>query len=177
MTAVHQFTPDRSGGHGRFWGRAGERLSEEELHRRRTARAYRRSQEQQIAEEAEQAAHRGWRLGLVAPWRITTALDAGSHKGPEVDIACGTKEPAVDEWEAGTRYPTFEQLKLLAELTGYRVDWFIHTDEPVDVRQTTMWGHMSKRERQRWREPVLMFTDDAVANCPGTADCLATHLF
>jgi hypothetical protein len=42
-------------------------------------------------------------------------------EGPEVDIACGAKEPDVDRWEEGELYPTWEQLVLLAELTGHLV--------------------------------------------------------
>ncbi|MCZ9635268.1 hypothetical protein [Rhodococcus sp. BH5] len=67
-----------------------------------------------------------------------------------MDIACGTEEPTVDEWEAGQRYPTFEQLLLLAELTGFPVDWFTRTDEPLDIPHTTLWMHMTEREREQW---------------------------
>ncbi|MDH6284340.1 hypothetical protein [Prescottella agglutinans] len=132
---------------------------------------------ERVAQEAEREAYEGWRLGLVAPWRITAALNLGDHYGPEVDVACGTEEPAVDQWEAGTRYPTFEQLKLLAELTGRRVDWFVQTEKPLDVRSTSLWGHLTKRERERWKPPLLTFTSAAVAECPGTSDYLETHLF
>lgn len=160
-----------------FWGRAGHRLTENEQRRRRQARAYRRRQEHKGREKATEVARRGWELGLVAPWRITAALDSGGHEGPDVDIACGAEEPAVDEWEAGTRYPTFEQLTLLAELTGYGISWFVETDEPIDIRSTTMWGHMNKRAREQWKDPILVCSDDAIGACPGTADYLETHLF
>lgn len=62
-------------------------------------------------------AYEHWSTGALAPYRITRALDAAELYGPEVDIACGAQEPAVDEWEAGTRYPWFEQLLALAALT------------------------------------------------------------
>jgi hypothetical protein len=62
--------------------------------------------------------------GEVKPWRITQALDVGSHYGPEVDIACGVVEPAVDEWESGARYPTFVQVLLLARLTDVSPAFF-----------------------------------------------------
>lgn len=162
---------------GRYWGKAGERLTSAEHLRRRAARSVQRAQRKQRDDRAASAAHRGWKLGVVAPWRITHALDAGGHEGPDVDIACGTEEPAVDEWEAGQRYPTFEQLLLLAELTGFPVDWFTRTDEPLDIRTTTLWMHMTKREREQWKDPITVFSDDAVANCPGTVDYLDTHLF
>lgn len=64
----------------------------------------------------------------ITPSRITMALDAGDHYGPEVDVACGGAEPMVDEWEAGLRQPTAEQVELLAELTGFAVVWFTQPD-------------------------------------------------
>lgn len=70
-----------------------------------------------------QKAEVAWRRGEVRPDRITYALDAAELWGPEVDRACGVEEPAVDEWEAGTRYPTWEQLCALARLCGV-TPWF-----------------------------------------------------
>ena len=58
------------------------------------------------------------------PERITTALDRRGLYGPEVDEALGGCEPMVDEWEAGTRVPTFEQIERLAALTGFAVSFF-----------------------------------------------------
>ncbi len=37
----------------------------------------------------------------ITPSRITLALDAGDHYGPEVDVACGGVAPMVDAWAAG----------------------------------------------------------------------------
>ncbi|HXH77144.1 hypothetical protein [Nocardioides sp.] len=61
----------------------------------------------------------------VYPNRITIALDAGGHEGPEVDAACLAAEPAVDQWEAGQAVPTWEQLVALSELTGVAVEFFL----------------------------------------------------
>jgi hypothetical protein len=58
------------------------------------------------------------------PERITTALDIRQLYGPEVDQALGGEEPMVDEWEAGVRVPTFEQMQRLAVLTGFPVKFF-----------------------------------------------------
>ncbi|MBM4574848.1 hypothetical protein GS896_27710 [Rhodococcus hoagii] len=175
---VLHFTSSRDGlSSPSSWGRAGVRLTVSDQLRRRAAATHRRHQQRRDAQRSLEVAHQGWKLGLVAPWRITHALDAGNHQGPEVDIACGAEEPAVDEWEAGVRYPTFEQLTLLAELTGYAVDWFVRTDEPLDIRATTMWAHMTRREREQWTDPILTCADAAVEQCPGTEDYNATHLF
>lgn len=61
---------------------------------------------------------------LIYPERITQALDMCDLDGPEVDIACGGVEPMVDEWEAGTRVPTLDQLGRLSFLTGFPVGFF-----------------------------------------------------
>lgn len=80
-----------------------------------------RARYRQVA--AEQQRERGsdrltvyqdWQHGRVVPHRITMALDLHGHHGPEVDAACGVEEPAVDMWEAGTLYPSWEQLQALA---------------------------------------------------------------
>jgi hypothetical protein len=68
------------------------------------------------AAQSWQQARRAWEAGLIVPHRITLALDARGLYGPDVDLECGALEPAVDEWEAGTRYPTWEQLLKLARL-------------------------------------------------------------
>lgn len=67
------------------------------------------------------------------PERITTALDVRGLYGPEVDIACGAEEPDVDRWEDPNDplLPTAEQVKLLAELTGYPVLFFYTPLKPA----------------------------------------------
>lgn len=129
----------------------------------------------QLHERAEQARRRreardAWAAGRVVPHRITLALDIHSLYGPEVDQACGAEEPAVDEWEEGVRYPTWEQLQALAELTGYPVEFFlmpkdgrIHAFGPDDV------VFICDRSKRNWNprveipEPVLTFTPGAIA--------------
>lgn len=60
----------------------------------------------------------------MSPRAITAALDMRALYGPEVDRACGVEEPAVDEWQAGQRYPSWEQLEALARLTEFLVEFF-----------------------------------------------------
>lgn len=64
------------------------------------------------------------RGGRPYPERITAALDVRGLYGPDVDLACGAAEPAVDRWETGEEVPSMEQLQLLAELTAYPVSFF-----------------------------------------------------
>src|SRR4051794_18501016 len=64
------------------------------------------------------------------PSRITAALDARGMYGPGVDEACGVREPAVDQWEAGTLIPTAEQIRKLSVLTGYPVEFFYKPPMP-----------------------------------------------
>lgn len=66
------------------------------------------------------------------PDRITAALDIRGLYGPEVDLACGVEEPAVDLWEAGELVPTAEQVEALARLTGFPVRFF-YTPSTVKV--------------------------------------------
>lgn len=114
----------------------------------------------------EQQAYRAWAAGHVIPDRITTALNAEGLYGPEVDLACGVEEPAVDEWEAGVRYPSWEQLKALAALCGVTPSMF--TVDP----QVILTGHVficdrSKRKNGcqvvERRNPVMAFTAEAIA--------------
>lgn len=67
------------------------------------------------------------------PQRITTALDIRGLYGPEVDVACGAEEPAVDRWEDPNDplLPTAEQVELLAKLTGYPVLFFYLRPTPA----------------------------------------------
>ena len=58
------------------------------------------------------------------------ALDLRGLDGPDVDVACGAVEPAVDLWECGIETPTAEQVKLLAELTGVTPAYFYSPIEP-----------------------------------------------
>jgi hypothetical protein len=58
------------------------------------------------------------------PERITMALTLCDLYGPEVDEALGGEEPMVDEWEAGVRVPSVDQMRALAKLTGFPVKFF-----------------------------------------------------
>ena len=99
-------------------------------------------------------AHDAWRRGLVKPWRITLALDAKGLYGPEVDEACGVAEPFVDQWEAGERYPTWEQLQALADLTGCTPAFFMVDAPMLMASQTTMRFHISPAELADEKPPV-----------------------
>jgi transcriptional regulator with XRE-family HTH domain len=121
-------------------------------------RGYARYLSQRDTERAREA----WERGQVIPHRITTALDLRALYGPEVDAACGVEEPAVDEWEQGVRYPTWEQLLALAELTGFPVKFFTNMlpCAPIRACDTTLAFHT--RGHLEGREPVLAFTPEAI---------------
>lgn len=136
------------------WGKAGQRLSAAGRPvpnpRRLAAELGRQARERNLRES-----FRRWRDGLVVPNRITTALDMRDLYGPTVDIACRAREPEVDQWEAGERYPRWDQLVALAVLTGHAPGWFTLTDPPLPVRSTSLWFHMTKAEQAEWkRQPV-----------------------
>ncbi|HZN71229.1 MAG TPA: hypothetical protein VFC00_06045 [Micromonosporaceae bacterium] len=90
--------------------------------RDRYAKAQQRQEEQRLLAEARPV-----------PARITIALDFRGLEGPEVDIACGAEEPAVDLWECGVEVPTAEQVRLLADLTGFPIVSFYLPVEPGPV--------------------------------------------
>jgi hypothetical protein len=74
------------------------------------------------------------RSATPVPARITWALDLRELYGPEVDVACGVVEPAVDQWETGELVPTAEQIVLLAALTDFPVEFFYAPVEPGTTR-------------------------------------------
>lgn len=80
--------------------------------------------------QARQETERLLRDRRPVPARITLALDVGGFEGPEVDVACGAVEPAVDLWECGAETHTAGQVKLLAALTGFPVSYFYMPVEP-----------------------------------------------
>lgn len=173
----------------RRWGKAGVRLDSEQARKERAeankarllaegrqrtqaaraaaastipsaqSRGYERYLERRELEVARQA----WQQGRVIPYRITTALDIRALYGPEVDQACGVEEPAVDQWEAGELYPTWEQLLALAELTQFPVKFFTNMLEctPIDASDTSMRFHVPGCDERA--EVVLAFTPEAIA--------------
>lgn len=124
------------------WGKAGHRLTEQEVAVRAHAAASRRNRRQTRREADDAVAYRLWRAGELRPYRITIALNAQGLYGPEVDVACGAREPDVDLWEAGKLYPTWEQLLLLADLTGVTARSLCSKDpEPLRVEDTSLRFH------------------------------------
>ena len=109
------------------WGRAGVRLTQQEIAAKRAKAGQRRL----VREQDDEVAYKLWRAGQIHPFRITMALDARRLCGPQVDAACGAAEPDVDLWEAGKLYPTWEQVRLLAELCGVPPRFFAEKDRPL----------------------------------------------
>lgn len=111
------------------WGKAGQRLTESQKQQRRHRIMRRKQMDRDMLTEAR----RRWEEQHILPCRITMALDLKGLHGPDVDKQCGTEEPAVDMWEAGTRYPTWEQYLALAELTHQPLAFFWQPIEPEDM--------------------------------------------
>lgn len=150
----------------RRWGKAGQRLTAEEA-RAADARAARRRYDDALAAQRD---YRLWAAGEVVPARITTALDAAGLDGPEVDEACGAREPDVDMWEAGLLYPTWEQLCLLADLTGCTPGFFTFRYQSVPFEATSLRFHRIGGKPVDWRQPPLVpcFTPEAIAAMKAT---------
>lgn len=124
------------------------------------ARAVARAQASEEQRKLDLAtAKRRWRDGELYPWRITAALDYRGLYGPEVDEACGVKEPCVDMWEDGHLYPTWEHLCALAELTQFPVIFFTIETEHLPFEATSMVFHTKPKDRPD--PPVLEFLPEA----------------
>lgn len=147
----------------RVWGKAGQRLTEREVDQRRRARGFEHVAWEQHRAARVAEARRNWEAGKVAPWRITHAL--GDLNGPGVDLACGVVEPTVDHWELGIVYPTWRQLELLAELTGYPVGFFCLDDRPILASETSLAYHSKPSQiRDADEEMARRFLPEAVAS-------------
>lgn len=147
----------------RKWGRAGERLGPDGERRRRELHAA-ANRTAASRREDNRVAFQRWRAGQVCPTRITMALDLRQLYGPDVDRACKAKEPEVDQWEAGERYPRWEQLCALADLTGFTPRWFTINDQdsgPIPLWRTSIWFHMPAAERRAYerhhRPPIMTY--------------------
>jgi hypothetical protein len=95
--------------------------------------------------------HPGGRLPV--PARITLALDLRELYGPEVDRACGVQEPAVDQWELGVLVPTPAQIRALAKLTGFPLEYF-YEPAPPPVAAIICWRGGKKGMGKRHCERV-----------------------
>lgn len=140
----------------RRWGKAGQRLTEEEIQARKRSAAPLRAR--RAADE--QAAYRLWRAGELRPHRITVLLNAHGLYGPEVDEACGAAEPDVDLWEAGKLYPTWEQTKLLAKLVGVTPMGLLGGGPDLRAEATSLRFHIPDYEEE---PTVWRFTPEAIA--------------
>ncbi|KAF0964935.1 MULTISPECIES: hypothetical protein [Rhodococcus] len=105
--------------------------------------------------EPDSDEHDLWQAGKLVPWYISHLLDSGRHSGPTVDIACHAEEPAVDLWEAGQLYPTWDQTVALARLLDVRVRDLTHPDARPH--------HHTNRPQRRLRDmAILSFEPSAV---------------
>ena len=143
----------------RRWGAAGVRLTDDEVRKRDAAAAARAVPRAARRRRDDEIAYELWRAGAVRPCWLTYALDQHDLYGPKVDRACGVEEPAVDLWEEGRRYPTWEQLVALARLCGVTPRMLTRLDEPLPWSATSMRFHA----REPATPPVLAFDPAAVA--------------
>lgn len=125
----------------RRWGKAGQRLDPGEADRRRREAVARRNRNELSRAADDAVAYRLWRAGEVRPYVITQALNARGLAGPQVDIACGAREPDVDLWEAGKLYPTWEQLLLLAKLVGVTPRFLCQRGSELRISDTSLRFH------------------------------------
>jgi hypothetical protein len=128
------------------WGKAGERLSPEDIARRDNANAAARGRSLAIRQTNMEKARLLWLHGMVRPYRITMFLDANDLYGPEVDAACGVDEPTVDLWEAGKVYPTWDELQALARLCMVQPITFCSDAPAIRAIETSLRYHLRASE-------------------------------
>lgn len=144
------------------WGKAGVRLTDGQLAARRADAVRSKARHDFILRKNLELAHTKWRMGLMVPHNITSALNCHDLYGPDVDTACGAAEPDVDLWEAGKLYPSWDQACLLAELTMRQPVWFMAPRMSLTVWETSMRFHWPNRF-ERDPIPVSVFTPAALA--------------
>lgn len=158
----------------RRWGKAGVRLTEREAASIDFRNACRAVKAAEWAERDERQGYEAWKAGRIRPYLITHALNRRGLYGPEVDEACGTEEPAVDEWEAGARYPTWPQFKALAALTMYPLGFFTRNANLIPFEATSLRFHLKPGQKPP-PEPVLCFEPEAIWAVTGTSPCPWCH--
>jgi hypothetical protein len=140
----------------RKWGKAGERLDPVEAARRAARAVAERQARQERRAESDRVAREKWAAGLLVPNAITLALDLHGLQGPEVDVACGAREPEVDLWEAGKLYPRWDQVLKLAALTERPPIRFMAPLTQISAMETSMRFHLGPGEVLRM--PVYSFS-------------------
>lgn len=149
----------------RRWGKAGVQLTAAEAEQRGRAAAASRNRSKIRRNNDDRIAYRLWRAGELQPYLITHALDAKGFYGPQVDIACGAREPDVDLWEAGKLYPTWGQVLLLAKICEVTPRFICTKRDVLAVAETSMRFHGYVDDRPR----VWSFDMDAVRATVGDA--------
>lgn len=146
------------------WGKAGVRRDPREAEANAARLRAETNRARAVRERSLAEARRAWAAGEVVPAAITIALDAAGLEGPEVDVACGAQEPDVDRWEAGELYPTWDQLCLLADLTGCPPHFFTMSRDFIAPAATSLRFHVHPNDLPRFKQ-VLSFPPDVVARC------------
>lgn len=114
-----------------------------------------------------------WQAGGLRPSVITGAFDPQARGGrgalfastqfvgPWVDEACGTREPAVDRWEQGLLYPTWEQLCKLVALTRTPLDTLLNSPDTPNLLNGCAQEPTAFALRQRFHPLVVDATVNA----------------
>lgn len=81
--------------------------------------------------------------------RLGAAFDCRGMYGPWVDLAIGTREPNVDNWEAGIGRPTLDQMRRAAFLTRFPVGWFFNSQPLPEIGWSTLDLHLPAPPKRR----------------------------
>ncbi|ALV47859.1 hypothetical protein MB46_19495 (plasmid) [Arthrobacter alpinus] len=125
-----------------------------------------------------------WQNSELRPTAITLAFDpqarggrgalfSSSHfVGAWVDAACGVLEPAVDRWEQGLLYPTWEQLCRLSALTQTPLDKLLNGASTNQVLLGCINDPTGFTLRHRFHPAIVATTVNAHPEQP-SLDCMA----
>ena len=114
-----------------------------------------------------------WANGDLRPATITRAFDpyAGGGRyalyssttfvGTWVDEACGAHEPAVNSWEQGRVYPTWEQLCKLAALTEISLETLLNSPTTPNALSGCIQTAVPFALAQRFHPSIVAATVDA----------------
>ncbi|MFQ4149814.1 hypothetical protein AAGW05_14155 [Arthrobacter sp. LAPM80] len=114
-----------------------------------------------------------WQGGVLRPTAITLAFEPQARAGRRgaaastvfvgewVDVACGVQEPAVDRWEQGLIYPTWEQLCKLSALTRTPLEKLFTTPGPFDGLRGCVHDPLGFALRQSFHTAIVAATIDA----------------
>lgn len=108
----------------------------------------------------EALTYHAWRDGYLVPGRITLAREHRHLPQQSLANVCGTDIEAIDLWEQGAEYPSWDEFQDLLIITGFPVEFFTRPVQGNGALFTVpkTWQNDDVLERELLRQE---FCDDA----------------